>query len=329
MRSILMFLFAAVMAQGCASAPSPVRRGPSKVAPPPPMMMVAASVAPTMSQPSETHVVEEPPAPPEVATTDRDLAVAWMVRFMSRQAPPGRQTFYAEAQETKDEALARYHDIANAIIDVVYDPNTKPLFGGASGRARTSSVVLAVMLHESGFMKNVDYGVGKFGRGDHGNSWCLLQLNVGSQGTGRTIKWNVKEDRSVRYDGFTADIFQGNTGPELVADRRVCVREGLKAMRISFRACQTMQLPLEQKLRVFASGNCEDGEDKSQARMKTAIKFWDDSKAERTFSDKAIVALVAESRRQQAEPPAPRPVPLPVPTKEDEKKSVQSLARTE
>jgi hypothetical protein len=214
--------------------------------------------------------------------------IAWILSFIVAAAPPGRQTFYAEAQETKEAALIRYESIAQDVVEVVYDPNTKVLFGGPNGRARTVSVILSIMLYEGGFMSNVDFGVGKFARGDHGNSWCLMQLNVGA---GRTLKWNVKHDRSVRPNDRLEDIVEGLTGPELVKDRKNCIREGLKALRLSFGACRG--LPLNQSLRVYGSGSCTGAEKESALRMDTAIRWYSESKDKRTFEDKDITALVS------------------------------------
>lgn len=341
-----LFLFAAVMALGCSSAmvPSPDRRGPSKV---PVTARIAATVAESSAAPAAAPTAVEPPpvveAPAPVmapGSEDREKAVAWMLGFMTRQAPPGRTTFYTEAIETKEEALVRYRGIADAIIDVVYDPNTKPLFKGSRGRARTATIVLAIMLYESGFMKNVDYGVGKYGVGDSGNSWCLVQLNVGATG-GRTIKWNTKYDRSPQFGDDPADIFQGNTGKELVADRHVCVREGLKAMRVSFTACAAN--PMEERLNVYASGNCQEGAEGSRLRMKAATKFWDESKAERTFTDASIVDFVTFQHGQSKPvetPPAPvvkpttPPNPAPAPAPQNVEKpavtaDAQPIAQTE
>jgi hypothetical protein len=295
-----------------------------------------------------------PPAPapniPEVGAEDREKAIAWIMKFMTSNAPPGRRTFYTDAQETKEAALLRYRDIAVNIVDVVYDPKSKPLFLGKYGRSRTVSVILAVMLYESGFMRNVDFGLGKFGRGDHGQSWCMVQLNVGSMGTGRTLKWNVKEDRTTRWGDNPADIFHGFTGPELVQDRHRCIREGLKVMRVSFLACQGMQLPLDQKLRVFAAGKCDendDAEEKSRLRMTTAMKYWKESASNRKFSDAAVVEYMAahpvvavplppalapqpEPRKSPVAPPVRMPNPSPIPIlPEKEKEPSQPLARTE
>lgn len=315
MRSIYIWLLSLVVVVapgiiGCASASTPPvgLAAPRQALPPPPVEVRSAVAATVAPEPEPVAVVEPPPEAMVPDTTDRDLAVAWMMGFMTKNAPPGRQTFYVEAQETKEEALVRYRGIADAIVDVVFDPKSKPLFKGASGRARSASVILAIMLYESGFMKNVDYGVGKFGRGDNGNSWCLLQVNIGS---GKTLKWNTKEDRPARWDDPPGDIFGGYTGPELVSDRKKCVGEAYKAMRLSFTSCRAMNLPLDQKLRVYGSGNCNGAEKGSRLRMQTAIKFWDESVGQRTFKDKAIVASIEQSQLQKVVQGAPDPAPAP------------------
>ncbi len=220
--------------------------------------------------------------------------IAWILAFMTAVAPPGRKTFYTEAQETQAEAQARYDDIAKDIVDVVYDPQTKVLFGGANGRSRTVSIILSIMLHESGFMKNVDYGVGKYARGDQGRSWCLMQLNIGE---GRTLRWNIKEDRPPRWGDNPSDILDGYTGPELVADRQLCIREGLKVLRVSFSSCRG-SLPLNQRLRVYASGNCDGGSEGSAARMNTAIRWFQNSRDERKLFDEADVTRLVAARIQ-------------------------------
>ncbi len=289
MRSIYNWMLMLAVLAGCGTTVAPEPTAP------------AQKLLPEASSVSEVPVIVEvqttEPTVPEAVraeeeTEDRARAVAWMVGFMVKHAPPGRKTYYVEAQETKEAALERYHGIANAIVDVVYDPTRKPLFGGSNGRARSATVILALMLFESGFMKNVDFGIGKYGRGDAGKSWCLLQINIGG---GRTLKWNTKHDRPVKTGDDPADIFEGYTGPELVADRKKCVGEAYKALRLSFNACQSMQLPLDQKLRVYGSGNCNGAVKESRLRMRAAVKFWDETHKTRGFKDATLTAMVAKS----------------------------------
>jgi len=229
-------------------------------------------------------------ATPTMTTTTP--VVDWIVGFMSRNAPPGRTTYYVEAQETKEDAEKRYRSIAEDLVEVVYNPKTKPLFGGSKGRSRTISVMLGIMLYESGFGRNVDYGVGKFARGDNGRSWCLMQMNVGK---GRAWKdaggWNVKHERPWRYGDKAEDIVEGASGPEMVEDRRKCFTEGLRLIRISFRSCRSY--PLKERLRVYASGSCKYGAKGSRIRMGAAIKFFDNSREQRkSFVDAEVIKLV-------------------------------------
>jgi len=220
--------------------------------------------------------------------------IAWILSFMVSVAPPGRTTYYPEAQETKVEATARYESIANDIVEVVYDPATSPLFGGRWGRARTATVILGIMLYESGFAKNVDYGVGKYARGDNGRSWCLMQMNVGKgRPWSRAGGFNIKHNRPWRYGDKKEDLIEGASGPEMVKDRRKCIREGLRLIRLRCRACR--RNPLKERLNVYASGNCKWGGKGSRIRMTAAIKFFDESAEKRKkFKDAEVKKVVAE-----------------------------------
>lgn len=239
-------------------------------------------------------------------TKEKELAEEWIVGFIAKHAPPGRKTYYADAQETKEEALKRYHSIARDIIEVVYNPETKPLFGGAYGRARTVTVILGIMLFESGFGRHVDFGVGKFARGDHGNSYCLMQMNVGQgRAWGNAGGWNVVKDRPWRYGDKAEDLVKGATGPEMVADRRKCITEGLRLLKISFHSCRGV--PLKEKLLVYASGKCSRSKEAvkgSRLRMTAAVKFWEETRDEwRQFKDEPVKQqlVVMLEKRAQAE----------------------------
>lgn len=222
----------------------------------------------------------------------REDVVKWVVGFIAKHAPPGRKTYYVEAQETKKDAIKRHRSIAEDLVEIVYNPKTKPAFRGKTGRARTISVMLGIALYESGFGKNVDYGIGKYGRGDGGNSWCLMQMNVGS---GRAWKnaggWNTKHDRPWNYGDKKEDIVVGASGPEMVKDRRKCFTEALRLIKISFKSCRKNSF--NRRLNVYASGSCKKGGKGSTLRMKAATKFWVLTKKERKdFDDKPVVAWV-------------------------------------
>src|SRR5262249_52953536 len=112
-----------------------------------------------------------------------DPIIAWAVALMISWAPPGKSKI-KDAIETAEDGRARYAEIAKAAAGVAYDPNTKPLFGGARGRASTLALMLSVAYHESGYRKDVDLGLGKLARGS-GTDSCLLQIRVG---TGKTTE---------------------------------------------------------------------------------------------------------------------------------------------
>jgi hypothetical protein len=198
-----------------------------------------------------------------------NVVFAWIFSFIVAVAPPGRKVYYPEAQETQQEAEARYMSIAQDVVSVVYAPGMKPLFRGPSGRAQTVSVILSVMFHEGSFMKNVDFGLGKYARGDGGRSWCLMQIKVGN---GKTMPWNIVHDRPKRWNDPPEEVFNGYTGEELVHDRKLCISEGLKILRLSFGQCS--KLPMEDRLRSYASGSCEKGEDASRNRMRQAMNWF-------------------------------------------------------
>jgi hypothetical protein len=171
--------------------------------------------------------------------------VAWLVSIMLTAAPPARGRTYPEAAETREQGEERYREIAQAVVDVAYDPEEAPLFGGKKARALTALTVLSVAFYESGFRKDVDLGLGRHSRGDAGGSHCLMQRHIGR--------------------GKTAE---GWDGADLVADRTKCLRAGLHHIRLSMHACR--KLPLADRLSVYTSGRCMADEPGARARMQTA-----------------------------------------------------------
>lgn len=227
-----------------------------------------------------------------------DNARQWIVAFIGKQAPPGRPTYFTHAKETKEEAEARHLAIADDLIDVVYHPDTKPIFSGERGRSKTVSLILGIMLWETGFRKDVDYGLGPYARGDQGKSWCLMQLNIG---TGRTPAWNLAENRPATDTDPEQDVHPGYLGTELVSERTACIGEGLKVVRRSFNSCRT--LPLDLRLSAYASGSCSKGQDKSRQRVGTGMRWYTNSRDLRTFKD---IDLVQEVFAKHNPPPAPK-----------------------
>lgn len=217
-----------------------------------------------------------------------NAVIAWLLTFMVAVAPTNRRQFYPDAQETQQEAEARYNSIASDIVSVVYNRDNPPLFNGPDGRSRSASVVMGIMMHESGFRRDVDYGIGRYGRGDGGRSWCLMQIKTGD---GRTATWNKAKNRFKQWGDPESELVQGWTGQELVTDRKKCIEAGYRIIRASFQMCRS--LPVADWLSVYASGQCAtegDGAEKSQARMNTALNWFNAHRP--PFSDADILSAL-------------------------------------
>lgn len=196
--------------------------------------------------------------------------IAWVLSFIVAVAPPDRRHFAEGDRETKEEALARYESIARDLVDVVYSPETKPLFAGPDGRAKTAALVLSMMRFESDFRRDVDFGIAA-GRGDHGRSFCLMQIQTGS---GRTWPWNKVKQRFALDKDPPSEVEIGWTGEELLQDRKKCLTAGLRIAKMSFNACGS--LPESERLRVYASGSCGRGVKESANRFALAKRWYKD-----------------------------------------------------
>jgi hypothetical protein len=231
------------------------------------------------------------------------LARQWVVAFLVKHAPPGRPTWFEHAKETKEEALKRYNALATDLVSTVYDPDIRPLFSGSNGRSRTLAIVLGIMFWETGFRRDVDFGLGAHGRGDRGKSWCLMQLHIG---VGRTAPWNWRLNRPAMPTDLLDDVQPGFSGPELVSNRKVCITEGLKVVRGSFAACK--KLPLEHRLSAYASGSCDKGREKSKERVNTGIKWFSTSRSLRLFTDVDVSTEILVARNDIKEVAEPTPM---------------------
>jgi hypothetical protein len=130
-----------------------------------------------------------------------------------------------------------------------------------------------------------------------------MQMNVGKgRPWSRAGGYNIKHDRPWRLGDKPEDLVEGASGPEMVKDRKKCITEGLRLIRISFRTCR--RNPLKERLNVYASGNCKYGGQGSRVRMTTAIKFFENSsELRKKFKDDDIKKLVGEliEQREAAE----------------------------
>ena len=223
-----------------------------------------------------------------------DQVIAWILSLMTSVSPVGRPQYVPEAKESVEEATVRYDSIAKDVIDVVFDPNEKPLFSGAKARIKTVSVLLAVANFESGFRRDVDLGIGPRSKGDSGASWCLNQINLGKV----DLKGNTPRRIVVSIGKgfkFTKDKDIGWSGPDLVADRKKCFRAALALMRSSFASCGN-NIPLDEKLQVYGSGSCGKGILGSKRRMRLAF-IWASRAPD--LKDQAIIDLVAQEKNTE------------------------------
>lgn len=220
-----------------------------------------------------------------------NTVVAWLVSLIVSVAPPGRPQYIPEAKETVEEAQARIDDLAKDVASVIYNPQEKPMFSGPNGRNFTAAVVLSVMSFEGAFRKDVQNGKGKMSRGDHGRSWCLMQVQLG----GADPYGHTRNRIVVQPDGsyeFTTDPSKGWGGEDLVADQTKCVRAGMALLRKS--SCGSMGI--RDRLRVYASGSCEGGAKESHLRMDRAIR-WMSTKGP-SFTDEQAISWVLQDLLQ-------------------------------
>jgi hypothetical protein len=211
----------------------------------------------------------------------------WVVERMVSWTPPGR-SFIKHAKETPEEGRARYEEIANALISVVFDPNEKPIFGGKYGRAKTLALLLSLSWFESGYRRDVDFGIGPLGVGDKGRSWCMMQVHLGrldpiSKKTPKRII--LKGD----YFKLVTSSMEGWGGKDLVSDRERCFRAGLHMVRRSFASCSRYHVL--DRLGVYAGGECIREYQKSRVRVRKAQKWLATSKP--PLTDKEIMKLMS------------------------------------
>ncbi len=149
--------------------------------------------------------------------------------------------------ESRDHVIERYGSIARDAATVALDENESSLFDGQVGRSETALLLLSVASYESNFSARVDDGTR---RGDHGRSYCLMQIRVG-QGATR----------------------EGWSGKQLIEDRKRCFRAALHILHASFSACHS--LAVDDRLSAYASGHCFAAARVSRSRVVRARAWWE------------------------------------------------------
>ena len=163
-----------------------------------------------------------------------ELVATWLVGAMLSWVPPAH-----------DADRVRYEAIARDIVSVAYDEAEQPIFTGDGGRAKTALLMASIASFESGFRADVDDGRTT---GDHGRSYCLMQVQVFGHTT------------------------EGWTGHDLVTDRKKCFRAALSRIRYSFEWCKSHAL--EDRLSGYTTGLCRDGEHLARDRFFRARSYW-------------------------------------------------------
>jgi hypothetical protein len=95
-------------------------------------------------------------------------------------------------------------------------------------------------------------------------NWCLMQINLGVDKSGRSRFKVVYEDRS----GYAVSKTTGFDGSDLERDQKVCLRVGLEYMRESWRMCQ--KYPENERLSTYLSGSCFKSRRASRFRFRRA-----------------------------------------------------------
>ena len=157
------------------------------------------------------------------------------------------------------------------------DENEASLFDGEGGRSETALLLLSVASYESAFNARVDDGTR---RGDHGLSYCLMQIRVG--------------------EGATRE---GWSGKQLVEDRKRCFRAALHILHASFTACR--RLPIDDRLSAYASGHCFADARISRSRVFRARSWWESHALPPAIPQAATHPTAATPPTAAAPPPTP------------------------
>jgi hypothetical protein len=200
----------------------------------------------------------------------KELFVAWILTMMTAMAPPARlqSAVTKEAKESIEDSSARYHAIAEDIVEAAFQEDVKPAFGGIQGRAKTAMMVATVFFMESGFRRDIDLGTSHMrlrgtGLNDFGRSWCMGQLNLG---------WKLAPDpydKGGVIETSTAKTMEGWTGRDLLLDRKKCVIATISKLRSSFGACHG--LPRAERLAQYARGSCLSSNGRKLSRSRVNI----------------------------------------------------------
>lgn len=186
----------------------------------------------------------------------------WLYGIMVLAAPPGRPQFEPAAMETAVQAQERYTGISEAVAKVAFDPAETPIPG--MSRSYTAALLLSIAFHESSFRRDVDLGIGRMrlaknGWNDHGRSWCMMQVNLGTHQVADTRPGHDGQWR----EESASQTSEGWWGTELLEDREKCFRAGLHIVQRTWGCRGGTQADALTK---YASGECFTAADEAKAK---------------------------------------------------------------
>lgn len=195
-----------------------------------------------------------------------ETVVSALVSQMLLAVPPERHNYArpASEHETVEQVRERYQTIASSVVSAAYDPGEEPMFEGVAGRFQTAQLMLAVALYESGYRKDVQTGIGRRSRGDHGRSCTIWQFHLGKD----TDRW-------------------GSSCSDLYADPDLAAHRALTAIRSSWSSCKA--LSPEYRLSQYMGGKCFEHEP-AKARYATWARWR--SKVQAPAMDLEVVKLL-------------------------------------
>lgn len=173
------------------------------------------------------------------------VLTSWLLSVLVALSPLDKRVEPRDREDSYTKEL-RLESISRDIVSVVYDDDEKPLFAGPGGLEKSAIFVATWASHESGgFAKTVDEGSRK---GDHGSSWCIMQLHIGA--------------------GKTAE---GWTGKDVIEDRRKCIRAGYRVMKQAWNRCPGDP---SERMAAYISGNCRVARSAARFRYAHAMKLF-------------------------------------------------------
>lgn len=206
-----------------------------------------------------TTKVDVPNAYPE--------AVGWAFERMLEISDPREFRGSKWTDESIEESIRRYSSIAEAAVDVVFDPEEEPIFDGPDSRFQTLSLLLSVAYSESRFRRDVDLGLGPSALGADKKDWCLMQVRMGPSVNGDT-------DRKIVFknNGYDFSRYYGYGGRDLLLDHKKCFKAGLHIIRDSFKRCKSDDV--DYRLSAYLSGKCGKAKSESKRRVRMAYSLF-------------------------------------------------------